>query len=59
MMNENDIANDCIKYCLIKARGGDVEPVIKKIAKALYHCDMSSQSMNECMVLLKVLRDEG
>ena len=57
-MQKNDIANDCIKYCIVKARGHNEEDAIKKIAKALMNCDMSKQSIHECILLLRVLEDE-
>lgn len=57
-MKNKDIASDCIKYCLIKARSHDYKTVLKKISKALNNCDMSKQSIHECIILLKVLEDE-
>lgn len=59
MMDNKDIASDCIKYCLIKARTGNHQDALNKIAKALSHCDGSKQSIHECIMLLKVLEDEG
>ena len=50
MMNDKDIASDCIKYCLIKARTGNHQDALKKIAKALGHCDGSKQSIHECIM---------
>lgn len=58
-MTDRDIINDCVKYCIIKARGHRQDEALKKISKALYHCDGSKQSINECMILLKVLYNEG
>lgn len=57
-MTSQEIAADCIKYCLIKARGNDSETAIKKIAKALKNCDMTKESIHECIILLKVFEDE-
>lgn len=58
-MENKDMASDCIKYCLIKARSHDYKTALKKISKALNNCDMSKQSIHECIILLKVLEDEG
>ena len=58
-MDGKDIASDCVKYCLIKARTGKHKDALDKIAKALSHCDGSKQSIHECIMLLKVLEDEG
>lgn len=58
-MTNEQIATDCIKYCMIKARGNDSRAAIKKIAKALNNCDMTTQSIHECIILLKVLENEG
>lgn len=58
-MNEKEIASDCIKYCIVKARGKNTHEAVKKIAKALQNCDMSKKSIHECIMLLKVLEDEG
>ena len=55
MMNDKDIAT----YCLIKARSGNHQDALDKIAKALSHCDGSKKSIHECIMLLKVLEDEG
>ena len=57
-MTNQEIAADCIKYCLIKARGNDSRTAIKKIAKALKNCDMTKESIHECIILLKVFEDE-
>lgn len=57
-MTKEDIANDCIRYCIVKARGHNEKEALKKIAKALANCDMSKQSIHECILLLKVLEDE-
>lgn len=57
-MDNKDIASDCVKYCLIKARTGNHQDALNKIAKALTHCDGSKQSIHECIMLLKVLEDE-
>ena len=59
MMTDKDIASDCVKYCIIKARGNNHRDALKKISKALYHCDGSKQSIHECITLLRVLYDEG
>lgn len=58
-MSEKNILNDCIKYCIIKARGHNHQDALRKISKALYHCDGSKESINECIILLKVLYNEG
>lgn len=61
-MTNQDKAEDCIRYCLIKKNNKDKnkrQAAIKKIAKALYSCDMSQQSIKECIILLKVFQDEG
>lgn len=57
-MTDKEIANDCIRYCMIKARNNDAEIVLKKISKALHNCDMSKQSIHECAILLQVLEEE-
>ena len=59
MMNKQDKASDCIKYCLIKARTGNRKDAMNKIAKALGNCEPTKQSIHECITLLKVLEDEG
>lgn len=59
MMDNKDMATDCVKYCLIKARTRNYKDAIDKIAKALSHCDGSKQSIRDCIMLLKVLEDEG
>jgi hypothetical protein len=59
MMDEKDMTMDCIKYCLIKARTHNDKDALDKIAKALSHCDGSKQSIRDCIMLLKVLEDEG
>ena len=48
---------DCVKYCMIKARTGNERDALNKIAKALHNCDGSRESINECIMLLKVLID--
>lgn len=53
------MSNDCIKYCIIKARSGNTDKVVKQIGKALIQCDKSKQSIHEAIILLKVLEDEG
>lgn len=58
-MNDKSIAADCIKYCLIKARTGNHRDALDKISKALHNCDGSKKSIHECIMLLKVLEDEG
>lgn len=55
----DDKMNDCLKYCLIKARTGNHKDALDKIAKALHNCDGSKESIHECIVLLRVLEDEG
>ena len=55
----NEKMSDCLKYCLIKARTDNRKDALDKIAKALMHCDASKQSIHECIVLLRVLEDEG
>lgn len=57
-MTDKEIANDCIRYCIIKGRNNDSETVLKKIIKALHNCDMSKQSIHECIVLLQILEEE-
>ena len=51
--------SDCLKYCLIKARTGKQKDALDKIAKALVHCDASKQSIRECILLLRVLEEDG
>lgn len=58
-MDKQDKASDCIKYCIIKARTGNTQDAIAKISKALGNCEPTKQSIHECMMLLKVLEDEG
>lgn len=57
-MTDKEIANDCIRYCIIKGRNNDAETALKKITKALYNCDMTKKSIHECIILLQVLEDE-
>lgn len=58
-MKNDDIATDCVKYCIIKARTGNCQDALEKISKALHNCDGSKQSIHECIMLLRVLEDEG
>lgn len=55
----NDKANDCIRYCLIKARTGNEKDALDKISKALTNCKPDKKSIHECIILLKVLENEG
>lgn len=57
-MDDKDIASDCIKYCLLKAKTGNVEDALRKISKALNNCEPNQQSIHECITLLKVLENE-
>ena len=50
-----DINNDCIKYCLLKKKTNHREDAIIKISKALLKCDMSDESINDAIILLKAL----
>lgn len=57
-MTDKEKSDDCIRYCIIKARSGDTEKVLRKISKALIHSDMTQKSIHECIVLLQVLEKE-
>ena len=57
-MTNKNIIDDCIRYCIVKSKGNDVPAVLNKISKALHNCDMTKESIRECIVLLKILEDE-
>ena len=58
MTDKDNIRKDCIKYCMVKAKTGNIKDVFNKISKALNNCNPTQESIRECITLLKVLENE-